>query len=75
MSLDFQGTVLVKLDTPIDEHEEALSILGVLLSATKGINEEEVSEDVIPNAFESVEQFDEFSSCLNYDNYIKKLAG
>ena len=75
MSLGFQGSVLAKLDTLIDKHEEALSILGVLLSATKGINEEEVLEDVIPNAFVSVEQFEEFSSRLNDDNYRKKLVG
>ena len=76
MSLGFQRSVLTKLDTLIDKHEEALSILRVLLSATKGINEEEVLEDVIPDAFDSVEQLEEFSSRLqDDDNYRKKLVG
>ena len=75
MSLGFQRSVLTKLDTLIDKHEEALSILRGLLSATKGINEE-VLEDVIPDAFDSVEQFEEFSSRLqDDDNYRKKLVG
>jgi len=58
----------------IDKHEEALSILRVLLSATKGINEEEVLEDVIPNAIDDIEQLEELCACLNDDSYRKKLV-
>ena len=74
MSLGFQRSVLTKLDTLIDKHEEALSILRVLLNATKGVNEEEVLEDVIPNAIDDVETLEELCSRLHDDSYRKKLV-
>ena len=73
--LVFQRSVLTKLDTLIDKHEEALSILRVLLSATKGVNDEEIIEDIIPNAIDSVDELEELSSRLNDDDYRKKLVG
>ena len=38
------------------------------------MNGEEVLKDVIPNAFDSVEQLEEFSSRLKDDSYRKKLV-
>ncbi|XP_046855721.1 uncharacterized protein LOC124448787 isoform X2 [Xenia sp. Carnegie-2017] len=50
----FQRSVLTKLETLIVKQEETLSILRALLSATKGVDEHEILEDVVPNAFDSV---------------------
>ena len=75
LAFQFQRSVLTKLDTPIDKHEEALSILRVLLSATKGVNDEEIIEDIIPNALDSIDELEELSSRLNDDDYRKKLVG
>ena len=58
------------MDTLIDKHEEALSILSVSLSATRGVNNEDILED-IPKALDSVEELEELSSRLD-DDYRKK---
>jgi hypothetical protein len=59
----------------IDKHEEALSILRVLLSATRGVHNEDILEDIIPKALDSVDELEELSSRLDDDDYRKKLVG
>ena len=40
----------------------------------KGINDEEILEDAIPNAIDSIERLEELCSHLNDDTYRKKLV-
>ena len=47
----------------------------MLLSATRGVNNEDILEDIIPKALDSVEELEELSSRLDDDDYRKKLVG
>ncbi|XP_046864389.1 uncharacterized protein LOC124458416 [Xenia sp. Carnegie-2017] len=69
----FQRSVLTKLETLIDKQEEALSILRALLSATKGVDEHEILEDVLPNPLDSVEELEDLFSSLDEEKSRRKL--
>ncbi|XP_046856605.1 uncharacterized protein LOC124449685 [Xenia sp. Carnegie-2017] len=69
----FQRSVLTKLETLIDKQEGALSILRALLSVTKGVDEHEILEDVVPNPLDSVEELEELSSSLDEEKSRRKL--
>ncbi|XP_028415606.1 uncharacterized protein LOC114538964 isoform X3 [Dendronephthya gigantea] len=53
----FQRSVLTKLDIMLEKQEEALSILRVVLGATRGVSGNDMLEDIIPNPLDSVENW------------------
>lgn len=73
--LGFQRSVLTKLDTLIEKHDETLSILRVLLSATRGVNDKELLDDILPSPLDTVEEMTEFCSRLDDEEFRKKMVG
>ncbi|XP_046855916.1 uncharacterized protein LOC124449018 [Xenia sp. Carnegie-2017] len=69
----FQRSLLTKLETLIDKQEEASSILRVLLRAKKGVDEDEILEDVVPNPLDSVEELEDLSSSLDEEKSRRKF--
>ena len=74
MSLGFQRSVLTKLETLIEKHDETLAILRVLLSATRGVNENVMLEDILPSPLDSTEDLQELCSRLNDEEFRKKMV-
>ena len=72
--LDFQRCVLTKLDLIIEKQDEGLSMLRMLLGATRGADENDMLEDVIPKAIDSVEELNKFSSRLDDEEFMKKVV-
>ena len=48
--------------------------MRVLLSATKGLNDKDIFEDIIPNALDKMDDLKEFCSRLIDDDYRRKLV-
>ena len=67
----FQQSVLAKLDILIEKQSEALSILQVLLSATKGVGGHDMLEDVLPKSIDSPEELEKMSAGL-FDEDVRK---
>ena len=75
MSLGFQRSVLTKLGTLIEKRDETLAILRVLLlNATRGVNENEMLEDILPSPLDSTEDLQELCSRLNDEEFRKKMV-
>ena len=72
--LDFQRCVLTKLDLIIEKQDEGLSMLRMLLGATRGADENDMLEDVIPKAIDSVEELNKLSSRLDDEEFMKKVV-
>ena len=72
--LDFQRCVLTKLDLILEKQDEALSMLRMLLGATRGADENDMLEDVIPKAIDSVEELNKLSSRLDDEEFMKKVV-
>jgi hypothetical protein len=70
----FQRSVLTKLETLIEKHDETLAILRVLLSATRGVNENEMLEDILPSPLDSVQDLQELCSRLDDEEFRKKIV-
>lgn len=66
--------MLTKLETLIEKHDETLAILRVLLSATRGVNENEVLEDILPSPLNSVEDLQGLCSRLDDEEFRKKMV-
>ena len=66
--------MLTKLETLIEKHDETLAILRVLLSATRGVNENEVLEDILPSPLNSVEDLQGLCSGLDDEEFRKKMV-
>ena len=63
------------MDTIIEKHDEALSILRAILTASKGtIEEEAVLEDILPNPINTVEDVEDFSCRLDDESFRKKTV-
>ena len=58
----------------IEKHDETLAILRVLLSATRGVNENEMLEDILPSPLDSTEDLQELCSRLNDEEFRKKMV-
>jgi hypothetical protein len=69
-----QRSVLTKLDTLIEKHDETLSILRVLSSATRGVNDKELLDDILPSPLDTVEEITEFYSRLDDEEFRKKMV-
>jgi hypothetical protein len=52
-----------------------LSILRVLLSATRGVNDKELLDDILPSPLDTVEEITEFCSRLDDEEFRKKMVG
>ncbi|CAB3984199.1 Hypothetical predicted protein [Paramuricea clavata] len=68
----FQRSVLAKLDIMIEKQSEALSILQVLLGATKGVSGQDMLDDVLPKPIDSPEELEEMSAGLSDEDVRKK---
>ena len=69
--LDFQRSVLAKLDMMIEKQSECLSMLQVLLGAAKGVGGQDMLEDVLPKPNDTCEELEEMSAGLS-DNDVRK---
>ncbi|XP_028417120.1 uncharacterized protein LOC114541386 isoform X1 [Dendronephthya gigantea] len=69
----FQRSVLTKLDIMLEKQEEALSILRVVLGATRGVSGNEMLEDIIPNPLDSVEELENLNDRLADEDARKKM--
>ena len=49
-------------------------MLRMLLGATRGADENDMLEDVIPMAINSVEELNKFSSRLDDEEFMKKVV-
>ena len=56
----------------IEKQSEALSILQVLLGATKGVAGHDMLEDVLPKPIDSPEELEKMSACLSDEDVRKK---
>ena len=72
--LDFQRCVLTKIDLIIEKPDEGLSMLRMVLGATRGADENDMLEDVIPKAIDSVEELNKLSSRLDDEEFMKKVV-
>lgn len=63
------------MDTMIEKQDEALSILRVLLSATRGVGGNDMLEDILPKPMDSVEELEELSARLADEDIRKKMVG
>ena len=72
--LDFKRCVLTKLDLIIEKQDEGLSMLRMLLGATRGADKNDMLEDVIPKAIDSVEELNKLSSRLDDEEFMKKVV-
>ena len=73
-SLGYQRAVLAKLDVMAEAQQEALSLLKMLVSATRGIAGNDMLEDVIPNPVNEVESLEDLSSKLDDEQFKKKMV-
>ena len=73
-SLGFQRSVLAKLDIMIEKQSEALSILQVLLAATKGVGDHDMLKDVLPKPIDSTEQLEKMSAGLSNEDIRKQMV-
>lgn len=75
VSAAFQRSVLTKLDTIIEKHDETLSILRVILTSTRGVdNDDAVLEDILSKPVDNVKDLKELSSRLEGETYKKKMV-
>lgn len=58
----------------IEKQDEALSILRVLLTATRGVGGNDVLEDILPVPIDSVQDLQELSEKLGDEEYMKKMV-
>jgi hypothetical protein len=56
----------------IEKQSEALSILQVLLGATKGVGGQDMLDDVLPKPIDSPEELEEMSAGLSDEDVRKK---
>ena len=71
---DFQRCILAKLDTMIEKQDEALSILRMLLSATRGVGGNDILEDLLPNSVDSMADLEALSARLADEDFKKKMV-
>ena len=71
--IDFQRTVLTKLETIIQKQEDGLSMLRMLLGATK-VDGNDILEDVLPQPLDTAEALKELNTRLEDDQYRRKMV-
>ena len=70
----FQRSVLSKLDIMIEKQSEVLSILQVLLNATKGAGGHDMLEDVLPKPIDSPKELEQMSAGLSDEDVRKRTV-
>lgn len=73
-SIDFQKSVLTKLETIIQKQDEGLSMLRVLLGTTRGVGGNDILEDILPKPMNDNKDTEDMLSRLEEDNFKKKMV-
>lgn len=59
----------------IEKQDEGISMLRVLLSATRGVGGTDMLQDVLPKPIDSVEDLEALSVRLEEEAFMKKMVG
>ena len=58
----------------LENQNEGLSIIRMLLGATRGTDGNDMLEDILPKPIDSVEDLEQFSSRLDDEEHLKKVV-
>ena len=65
----------MKLETITQKQDEGLALLRVLLGATRGVNGNDMLEDVLPKPMDTIPDLEEMCGRLSMeDNFKKKMV-
>ena len=73
--LGYQQCVISRLDAMLEKQDEALSMLRMILGATKGVGGTDVLDDVLPNPISEVGDLEDL--CLRIqdeEDFRKKMV-
>ena len=70
----FNVSVLKKLDSVISNQNAQMITLKKIADATRGMEEDDLVEDIIPSPIDSVEELNRFNSKLGDPKFNKKLV-